>query len=108
MFLVTISCARSEDNPCPQLLVSAARPEDLAEAVTKRLADAGWILRDGQHYCPRHDPADVGELLEVGGRYVPIRDTGWEIRVPATYSFDPGQRWQLEIRRIPSGQANDD
>lgn len=107
MFLVTISCARSEDNPCPQLLVSAARPEDLAEAVNARLADAKWTAHDSGHYCPGHDPADVGEPFEVSGQYVPFKDTGWEMRVPPSPYADVVM-CRLEIRRTPSGQANDE
>lgn len=103
MLLVTISCARSEGAPCPQLLVKADTADALPGAVTAQLADAKWTVKDGEQYCPHHNPADAGEPLEVGSRYAPIRDTGWEIRVPSSPFADPGRTWLLEVRRTSDG-----
>lgn len=110
MLNAAISCAKStalHGRPCDPLYLDAHEPAELPAAIAKALTEAGWSEIDGEHYCPRHDPADVGEPFEVSGQYMPFKDTGWEIRVPPSPYADV-VLCRLEIRRTPSGQANDD
>jgi hypothetical protein len=102
---VTAACARSETNPCQQLVVRAPDVGALAAAVTERLDAAGWVVKDGEHYCPQHDPAEDGEVLEIWSRYEPIADSGWEIRVPGSHFAGTGMKWAVEIRRRQPAQA---
>lgn len=85
MLNAAITCAQSSPatgQHCQQLYLDITDPAEFPAAVEKALADAGWSEKDGAHFCPRHDPADVGETFEVTTRYAPIVDTGWEVRVP--------------------------
>lgn len=107
MLSAAITCAKSSafNGPrCEPLYLDLADPAELPEVAAKALGEAGWTERDSEHYCPRHDPADVGEELEIGARYVPVGDSGWEIRVPPSPAADTGVTWLLEIRRAPDAQ----
>ncbi len=61
---VTVTCEHSNGSPigaCPTLT-----PDDPGTEATERaLADAGWTIRDGKHYCPRHNPDEAGDRVTV-------------------------------------------
>jgi hypothetical protein len=80
-------------------------PEQAAQWMADRLLEHGWTSIDGKNYCPRHNPADSGLLVDVYGgvEYGPLGDTGWEARVPGMESMG-GVR--IEIRPI-RGEATD-
>lgn len=111
MLNAAITCTRSSPatgRHCEPLYLDAHDPAELPAAIAKAIAEAGWSEIDGQHYCPRHDPADIGEPMQVSEQYMPFKDTGWEIRVPPSEHPNIVSFARLEIRRIPSGQANDE
>lgn len=111
MLNAAITCARNSPangRHCEPLYLDTTDPAELPAAIAKALAEAGWREIDGEHYCPRHNPADVGEPMQVSEQYMPFKDTGWEIRVPPSERADIVSFARLEIRRIPSAQANDD
>lgn len=104
MLSAAISCDRSSVTSgarCEPLYLNLANAAELLEAAAKALGAAGWTEKGGEHFCPRHDPADVGETLEVGFQYTPIPGTGWEVRVPPSEFSAMGLdvTWRLEIRR---------
>lgn len=108
MLSAAITCARSSATAgahCQQLYLDRADPNDMPAAVAKALGAAGWTEKGGEHFCPRHDPAEVGEIFEVGFQYTPIPGTGWEVRVPPSEFSAMGLdvTWRLEIRRTPAG-----
>lgn len=111
MLNAAITCAKSSPatgRHCEPLYLDTHKPADLPAAIAKAITEHGWSVRDGEHYCPRHDPADIGEPMQVSEQYMPFKDTGWEIRAPPSERGDIVSFARLEIRRIPSGQANGD
>lgn len=113
MLTAAISCEKSTVTGgarCEPLYLELADPAELPEAVAKALGAAGWTEKGGEHFCPRHDPAEVGETFEVGYRYTPIPDTGWEVRMPPSEFSAMGLdvTWRLEIRRTPDSGGGDD
>lgn len=111
MLNAAIYCAKSTAlncRPCETLYLDPTDPAELPATIAKAIAEHGWREVDGEHYCPRHNPADAGEPLEVSEQYQPFKDTGWEIRVPPSEHPNIVSFARLEIRRTPTGQANDD
>lgn len=106
------------DSPCPALkLYPSLRQggsfvakedliplEDVSAAMAARMLAEGWVTIDGKHLCPRHTPDKIGNVIQLGGEYVPIGD-GWEARVP-----DGGENTILaiEVRRVPDATASAD
>lgn len=104
MLFGVISCAKSAPGAgrmCGHLQFDVTDPAALVDLAAKQLAEYGWTVTDGEHYCPRHNPSDSGVLLEIAPVvYVPVGDSGWEIRLP-----DAGHvqgEIQVEIRQRPS------
>ena len=105
-----ISCAKSAPSAgrmCGHLQFDITDPAALADQAAKQLAENGWTVADGEHYCPRHNPTDAGALLEIRPVvYVPVGDSGWEIRLPET-GFALGEI-QVEVRRRPDTAGGGD
>lgn len=76
------------------------RASDLSEPRpaewTAAFAEHGWIERDGKHYCQRHDPANEGELVQVGLRYVELAP-GVRARWPG--AAREGDYFPIEVQR---------
>ena len=110
--IVCESPTRSPDDPCPPLKLyptikydgrMAARSDrvaldDVPRAMAERMRLKGWVTVDGKHFCPRHAPDKIGNVIQLGGEYVPIGD-GWEARVPDG-SLVPAIL-EIEVRRVP-------
>lgn len=110
MLNAAISCARNSPangRHCEPLYLDPIDPRDLPVAIAKAIAEHGWSEIDGEHYCPVHNPADAGEILEVGHVYAPVKDTGWEIRVPPSPFAQPGTVFLLEIRPRSAHSSSD-
>jgi len=105
MLFGVISCAKSAlsmGRTCGHLQFDITDPAGLADQAAKQLAEHGWTMVGGEHFCPRHNPSDAGVLLEIAPfAYVPVGDSGWEIRLPET-GYVQGEI-QVEVRRRPDG-----
>lgn len=110
MLFGAISCAKSAPGmgrPCGHLQFAITDPAALADLAAKQLAEHGWTTVGGEHYCPRHNPSDAGALLEIAPFvYVPVGDSGWEIRLPET-GYVQGEI-HVEIRRRPDAAGSGD
>jgi hypothetical protein len=102
MIGITLTCTRHagfNSDPCPQF--HATLEPFAAEAwYHGTILDNAWTVEDGKPYCPRHNPADNGALIEVkyGDDYQPIGTSGWEIRLPRDGS--PIGWFKVEVRQI--------
>lgn len=57
--------------------------EDYASWTETALKEHGWSSQDDAHYCPKHNPANKGKVVEVGKDYVEIVP-GVRVRRPGT------------------------
>lgn len=86
MIHVALTCTRStryNGDPCTEFHATIDPAE--AEAWYRRtITENAWTEEDRKPYCPRHDPADCGAVIQVkhGDDYEPIGDSGWEMRLP--------------------------
>lgn len=109
MIHVTLTCTNNHGftsgDPCPDF--HATIEPYAAEAWYHRtILDNAWTIENGNTYCPRHNPADNGAILEIknGDDYQPIGDSGWEIRMPRHRS---APRWtNVEVRKRPTGNED--
>lgn len=83
------------EDPCPQLKLyptikydgrmasedERVPIEDIPRALAERMRLKGWVTVDGKHFCPRHTPEKIGNVIQIGDEYAPICE-GWEARVP--------------------------
>lgn len=95
---------RSPDRAChgkqPHATRAAATAAMRALAQNRgTILDNAWTVEDGKPYCPRHNPADNGAIIEVkhGDDYQPIGTSGWEIRLPRDGS--PIGWFKVEVRQ---------
>ncbi|ACU71878.1 hypothetical protein Caci_2969 [Catenulispora acidiphila DSM 44928] len=75
MYEVSIRCEKSGfGSSC--MYAGGWRTNDLSEPEPAEwgaaFAEHGWVVRDGLHYCPRHDPAKEGECVRIGLEYVEL------------------------------------
>lgn len=108
MIHAAISCAKSPypgGLGCGQLLIDTGDSSDLSAdlpaSVAKTLAEHGWSQRGGEHFCPVHDPAQAGDVVEITPvSYRPLGDSGWEVRIPGK-PYAEGMAVNIEVRRRP-------
>lgn len=107
---LTIHCAKGVGAGCAgptDLVVRAETASEAADRIPELLAGRDWVERGGEYFCPRHDPADEGEIARIGRDYSPLADTGFEARL--AYWAGPGvvdpPRIPIEIRSIAAGRG---
>jgi hypothetical protein len=64
--------------------------------ISIKIAEYGWIEQDGKHYCPKHNPAEQGEILQVSLSYREIAP-GVRVRWPGASA--EGDSYPLEVHR---------
>lgn len=81
---------------------------DTADWYETALADHAWTVDDdGNTYCPRHNPSDIGAPITLTSEaYMPLGDSGWEARarIPEDARFDVALA-TIEIRQRRGGDA---
>lgn len=102
------------DDPCPRLRLypnmktdgrmatEADGPvalDDVPRAMAERLRSKGWVTVDEKHFCPRHTPDKVGNVVQLGAEYTSIGE-GWEARV----SGGANMIIDIEVRRVPESE----
>lgn len=95
---VIVSCQRSLSTfdrcvPLAATLETGSVHAWAAEAIKTN----GWTLADGMPFCPRHDPAQQGEIVQVGVQYVEIAPG---VRVRLTHG-QFGDTFPFEVLREP-------
>ena len=70
---------------------SQPMPEDFRAS----LVTAGWVERDGKHYCPQHNPDLVGEQVTISRDYVEVAP-GVRVRWPQ--AREQGDTMQIEVQ----------
>ncbi len=107
---VAVTCAKSDSTGgryCPAL-EEHILAQDASAWYAATIAEHGWTVDDdGDAYCPRHNPADIGAPITLTSEaYLPLGDSGWEARVPRNPAFDVSLA-HIEIRPV-RGEATDD
>lgn len=104
MIHVAITCRNSSPSTgriCPQI-EDEIPAEETAGWYTAALAEHAWTVdADGNTYCPRHNPADIGAPVTLNSeQYLPLGDSGWEARarMPEDARFDVAFA-SIEIRQ---------
>lgn len=114
MLNAAITCAKSPypgGLGCGQLFIdtldSSDLSADLPEAIAKVLAEHGWAEVGGEHYCPVHNPAEAGDVVEIAPvRYRPLGASGWEARIPGN-GHAQGMGVNIEIRPRTDNENTD-
>lgn len=106
---VAITCAKSSaaTGRCCPALEECIPARDASAWYAATIAEHAWTVDDdGNAYCPRHNPADVGAPITLTSEaYLPLGDSNWEARVPRNPAFDVSFA-HIEIRPI-RGEATD-
>jgi len=95
VILVRLGCDKSSPMngsafACQPLDVEIDPRRALETQITERRVAEGWTIHGDKHYCPRHNPANVGLPLVLTGDYIePL----------------PGVRLRLVPRAISGGGA---
>jgi hypothetical protein len=103
MIHVAIVCAHSSPfaGRFCRVLEDNIPPETAADWYAATLAEHAWTVDGGGlAYCPRHNPANRGAEFDiVQGEYRPLGDSGWEARLPESYSVMEGASARIEVRQ---------
>lgn len=101
---VAIGCARNSPSIgrfCA-VLEDTVQLGDIERWYAEALAEHAWTVdADGNTYCPRHNPADIGAPVTLNSeQYLPLGDSGWEARarMPEDARFDVAFA-SIEIRQ---------
>lgn len=107
---VAIGCARNSPSTgrfCA-VLEDTVQLGDIERWYAEALAVHAWTVDgDGNAYCPRHNPADIGARVTFTSEcYMPIGDSGWEARaiVPEGLRADVSLA-SIEIRQRRGGDG---
>lgn len=99
MYYVSITCEKSGTGlkQCHSLWWETnelAAP--IPDHISAKMAEGGWIEQAGKHYCPKHDPAEQGEILQVSLSY---REIAPGVRVRWPGAAQEGDSYPLEVHR---------
>lgn len=104
MITAAITCAQSAPSMgrrCHHIEFDVPAPAAVAAQITEYLTEYGWVEHEGAHYCPVHNPTEIGQRMMIGASgYRPIGDSGWEARIPDG-GFGTGATFEIDARRIP-------
>jgi hypothetical protein len=108
MYQVTVRCEKAIQfaSGCKGQNGGGWTTYDLTEPVPDgfpaELERAGWVERDGKHYCPKHDPAKQGQLVQIGMDYVELAP-GVRVRWPG--ADRAGDSFPIEVQRDEPSEA---
>lgn len=101
MIHVTLACSSSmtvNGFGCPSFHPPAhVKFEEVDGWINATLAEHGWTTLGDAHYCPQHDPATTGEIIQIGTDYTELAP-GVRVRLPGS-SHIFGDTFPLEVLR---------
>lgn len=89
MIHITLACNKQGfGQNCPYYQPKPDVPlEQIPAWIDATVAEHGWTTVDGKHFCPRHNPADIGVRRAIGREYTEIAP-GVRARLPSAVEFE--------------------
>lgn len=103
--VVAILCERSRPgfgDQC-QVLQKSLDAREVEDWAREAVKEQGWTVADGEYFCPRHDPAQQGEMVEITDTYQEIAP-GVRARLPVGSS---AFAWRIEIQVDEPDEPNE-